>query len=244
VRNNCVLASLQGNHKIYIFVKKLLDKLRNPKQALRELFEVVEGMFKQKNSYVKKVDEFIEKLAKGEIKLDEIIDENGKKKKLHKNNYKRYGNLGEMVADATWLQIKKWTNGEKVNFKLLHQPVQNLDDAIVKGIDAIYENTLFKPPPPPPKYVINEVKYSKKPNLTKSQWKAKISKTVTKSKGTQMSKKWIEYNLNNLNLPKDKLLDILDAGYETFLTGVTKKGKNVEIFELSKDLKTIKKIKI
>jgi len=37
--------------------------------------------------------------------------------------------------------------------------------------------------------------------------------------------------------------DILD-NYSTFLTGVTKKGKSVEIFELSKDLKTIKKIKL
>jgi len=229
--------------KIYIFVKKVLEKLKNPKQALKELFEVVMSLFRTKDPYVKKVDNVIEELEKNKTKLDEIIDGNGKVKKLHKKNYKRYGNLGEMVADAHWLQIKKWSNGEKVNFKLLHKPVQDLDDAIVKGIDAIYQNTLFKPPPPPPKYVINEVKYSKKANLTKSKWKAKISKTVTKSKGTQMSKKWIKYNLDFIIDEELLKYDILD-NYSTFLTGVTKKGKSVEIFELSKDLKTIKKIKL
>ena len=58
-----------------------------------------------------------------------------------------------------------------------------------------------------------------------------------------MMEEWIEYNLKSIVLDRKKRYDIL-ANYKKTLTGVTKKGKKVEIFELSDDLKTIKKIEL
>ena len=58
-----------------------------------------------------------------------------------------------------------------------------------------------------------------------------------------MSKKWIKYNLTSIIDDPILRSDIL-KNHSIFLTGVTKKGKSVRTFKLSKDLKTIKEIKL
>ncbi len=193
------------------------------------------------------LEKTLDDIESGKIKLNEKIDKDGKTIKRKKGDFTRYGNLGEMVSEAKWQKIKEWENGIEVNFKPLHTPVQTLDDKIVKGIDAIYENTLFKSPPmpPPPKYIINEVKYhqSNANAISVGIWKNKLSKTITKSGASQMMEEWIEYNLKKI-LTKETIDDIKIYGYNTFLTGVSKNGRRVETFKLSSNTKTIKKIKL
>jgi len=58
-----------------------------------------------------------------------------------------------------------------------------------------------------------------------------------------MSEKWIEYNLNK-NLQVEIIDDIRIQGYQAFLTGVSQQGKSLEVFQLSKDLKNIKRLKL
>jgi len=70
-----------------------------------------------------------------------------------------------------------------------------------------------------------------------------ISKTVTKSRGSQMQAKWIEHNLKEIISDKVLRNDILEH-YKPFFTGVSKNGKNVEVFELSKDVKQLTNIKL
>ena len=55
-----------------------------------------------------------------------------------------------------------------------------------------------------------------------------------------MSEKWIEYNLDAIIKNENLAYDILN-NHEIFLTGISHNGKKVEIFQLSKDLKKIKK---
>ena len=55
-----------------------------------------------------------------------------------------------------------------------------------------------------------------------------------------MSEKWIEHNLKPIVSDKEKRYEIL-KNYSIFLTGVSKYGKKIEVFELSKGLTKIKK---
>ena len=68
-----------------------------------------------------------------------------------------------------------------------------------------------------------------------------ISKTVTKSRGSQMQAKWIEHNLFN-GFERKLARDIL-KNHETFLTGVSKGGKKIEIFKMTKNTKQLTNIK-
>ena len=129
-----------------------------------------------------------------------------------------------------------------VDFVPLHKLLTDIDAPIKKGIDSIFENLLFKSPPmpPPPKYIINETKYttSKAASFSAGFWKGKLAKT--KRYGKQLEKEWIEHNLTELIKDTKLRYDILE-NHETFLTGVSKKGIKVEIFQLTKNAKKIKK---
>jgi len=190
-----------------------------------------------------KTEDYLEKLKKGEIKLDEKIDETGKLVKRDPKDFTRYGNLGEIIANEKWESLSRWTNGKAVDFKPLHRLVETLDDTTKKGIDGIYQNLLFNPKtmPPPPKYIINETKFttSNASAISKEIWLKKLSKKITKSKGSQMQNKWIEHNLKNV-LKRHQIEDINIYGYQTYLTGVSKTGKKIEIFELSNNATKIK----
>lgn len=87
--------------------------------------------------------------------------------------------------------------------------VKTFDDKIVSGIDGIYEFSS-----PPPKYIISEVKYNK----------ATLSKEVTKSGGSQMSKKWVNFDLLKGAASPEIVDDILLYGYESVLSHVSKSG--------------------
>jgi hypothetical protein len=156
--------------------------------------------------------------------LDEFPD--GRKR--HPKDNTRRGNFVEILAYNYFTKLKVW-NGKKVNFVTLTERVNSLDDPIRKGIDGIFENSLFTPPPPPPKYIINEVKYNT----------AKLSKTVTKSGGWQMSNKWIQSDLF-ARFDRLKAIDIMASSLTT-LTNVSKKG-GVTLYELSNNASIIKKI--
>ena len=69
-----------------------------------------------------------------------------------------------------------------------------------------------------------------------------ISKTVTKSRGSQMQAKWIEHNLREMINNPIKQLDIL-KNYKSYLTGISKNGNKVEIFELTKNAKLLTETK-
>jgi len=149
-----------------------------------------------------------------------------------------------MVSDAKWLNITHW-GGKEVKFKALHKVIDNLDEPIKKGIDAIYENLLFESPPmpPPPKYIINEVKYKKTTTtISKGVWRNMISKKITKSGASQMMEEWIEHNLKEIIADKNLVYDIF-INSETFLTGVSKGGKKIEVFKLTKNAKVLTETK-
>ncbi|PGT04628.1 MULTISPECIES: hypothetical protein [Bacillus cereus group] len=78
---------------------------------------------------------------------------------------KRKGNYGEMKMDD-FFESQTYT-------RISDDRVLTLDQKIVKGIDAVYENSA-----PPPKYVIAEAKYNT----------SKLGKT---NDGKQMSEDWI-----------------------------------------------------
>ncbi|HHY0837458.1 TPA: hypothetical protein ACVW80_003435 [Bacillus thuringiensis] len=78
---------------------------------------------------------------------------------------KRKGNYGEMKMDD-FFESQTYT-------RISDDCVLTLDQKIVKGIDAVYENSS-----PPPKYVIAEAKYNT----------SKLGKT---NDGKQMSEDWI-----------------------------------------------------
>ncbi|PEQ62796.1 hypothetical protein CN470_09480 [Bacillus cereus] len=78
---------------------------------------------------------------------------------------KRKGNYGEMKMDD-FFESQTYT-------RISDDRVLTLDQKIVKGIDAVYENSS-----PPPKYVIAEAKYNT----------SKLGKT---NDGKQMSEDWI-----------------------------------------------------
>jgi len=58
-----------------------------------------------------------------------------------------------------------------------------------------------------------------------------------------MQTEWISGNLAKLIDDPIKIKDII-KNHETFLTGVSKKGIKVEIFQLTNEAKTIKKIEL
>ncbi|PGM68831.1 hypothetical protein CN952_23585 [Bacillus cereus] len=78
---------------------------------------------------------------------------------------KRKGNYGEMKMDD-FFESQTYT-------RISDDRVLTLDQKVVKGIDAVYENSS-----PPPKYVIAEAKYNT----------SKLGKT---NDGKQMSEDWI-----------------------------------------------------
>ena len=110
--------------------------------------------------------------------------------------------------------------------------VTDLDAPIRKGIDAVYEFSNH-----PPKYVITEVKMNTTGDIN---WKPPVSKTVTKSGGSQMTDDWIRFNLEE-TVSEEIFQDILLNGYESILIGVSK--ENEMIFEtLDKSAKRINNI--
>jgi hypothetical protein len=178
-------------------------------------------------------NKWIDDLVKGSNLKDEALskknqlDEFPDGRKRHPKDNTRSGNFAEILAYDYFTKLKVW-NGKKVNFVTLTERVNSLDDPIRKGIDGIFENSLFTPPPPPPKYIINEVKYNS----------SKLNKTITKSGGWQMSDKWIRFNIKNkFNVIKAQ--DILTNSV-TMLSRVDKSGK-VSLYELF-DNATIKKL--
>ena len=54
-----------------------------------------------------------------------------------------------------------------------------------------------------------------------------------------MMDEWIEHNLKNVFEDRYKRIDIIE-NHQTFLTGVSKTGKKIEIFELSNNATKIK----
>jgi hypothetical protein len=156
--------------------------------------------------------------------LDEFPD--GRKR--HPKDNTRRGNFAEILAYDYFTKLKVW-NGKKVNFVALTERVNSLDDPIRKGIDGIFENSLFTPPPPPPKYIINEVKYNS----------SKLNKTITKSGGWQMSTKWKAYHLR-AEFDLAKRYDII-GNHMSILSEVNKNG-GIKLYELIGE--TLKKSKL
>jgi len=69
-----------------------------------------------------------------------------------------------------------------------------------------------------------------------------ISKKITKSGASQMMEEWIEHNLREMINNPIKQLDIL-KNYKSYLTGISKNGNKVEIFELTKNAKLLTETK-
>lgn len=89
--------------------------------------------------------------------------------------------------------------------------VRNLDDVGARGIDAIYRFSNH-----PPHFIIDEVKFQSNINKTPSL-------PITKTKGRQMDKKWIELSLSN-SLDKKTLAQIDNLKYQSIVTKVDAKG--------------------
>jgi hypothetical protein len=125
-----------------------------------------------------------------------------------------------------------WTIGKKTGrLKYIsNNVIDSLNDPIHKGLDAVFEFSN-----PPPKYIVAEVKFNTTNN---SDWKPTISRTVTQSKGSQMTTKWIEFNLEE-TLSFNKLTDIMGEGYDSVLISIDR-GKIISQ-ELDKTAKIIDK---
>ncbi|ORO50014.1 hypothetical protein B7712_00960 [Streptococcus oralis subsp. oralis] len=103
-------------------------------------------------------------------------------------------------------------NGNTYTLESIGRPAPSgIDDPIVKGIDGIYKNQT-----PPPSYVINETK-----------WGSSEINQITRT-GPQMSRKWIENRLNDLDrATKMDLMDALESGDVEFV--ISKVGSSGEI---------------
>jgi hypothetical protein len=186
-------------------------------QKLPKFTKWIDDAIKRNGKLAKALDEFPERkmlndVDNGSIKLDEFPD--GKKRKPGDNT--RYANYGEIKSrlffEDNTFRIGK--NEGTLKYISLDK-VTDLDAPIRKGIDAVYEFSNH-----PPKYIITEVKM----NTTGSKsWKPPLSKTVTKSGGSQMTDKWIEFNLR-MEFDKRMAMDIIDSGYERILVGVSKEN--------------------
>lgn len=205
-------------------LKKWIDEL------ILEIKKVL-GLVDENTS---KIKEAIDDVKSGKTKLDENKD--GTKKRGH--DFTRGANFAEMVAHEDILSMKSLF-GKEVKYKPLFEVITDIDAAIVKGIDGLYINELFKPPPPPNKYLVNEVKHN---STGKLGWIPKMSTTVTKSGGSQMQAKWIRYNLFDgfdIQLAKD----VLKSGYDAILTGVSRKGDDIVRYHIKDPLaKQLEKI--
>ena len=166
---------------------------------------------------VKYLDELPERkllddVNSGKRNLDEFAD--GRKRKY--GDYTAYSNYGEIKArlffEDNTFRIGK--NEGTLKYISLDK-VTDLDAPIRKGIDAVYEFST-----PPPKYIITEVKMNTTGRIT---WKPTIDKTVTKSGGSQMTDKWITYNLED-TVDKKVMREIIENGYERILVGVSKEN--------------------
>ncbi|WP_430613612.1 hypothetical protein [Flavobacterium sp. JP2137] len=93
--------------------------------------------------------------------------------------------------------------------------VQDLDDPIRKGIEAIFEFSN-----PPPKYIIAEVKTNTK---GRKSWFPQLSRKKTASGDSQMTKKWIDHYLREFLSP-ETYEDILEKSYESILIGISKEN--------------------
>lgn len=159
------------------------------------------------NLFVKGKKSLLKDFESGKIKGD--VDEKGKKRA--KGDQTRYSNYAEMKIDDYFETQTFRIGGNKGKLKRVSsRTVKTFDDKIVSGIDGIYEFSS-----PPPKYIISEVKYNK----------ATLSKEVTKSGGSQMSKKWVKYHLEFGAVSQEVKDDILIYGYESLLCNVSKAGK-------------------
>lgn len=148
----------------------------------------------------------------GKRNLDEFAD--GRKRKYGDNT--AYSNYGEIKARLFFEDntFKIGDNTGTLKYISLDK-VTDLDAPIRKGIDAVYEFST-----PPPKYIITEVKMNTKGYKG---WKPTIDKTVTKSGGSQMTDKWIKFNLEEA-VSEEVFQDILLNGYERILVGVSKEN--------------------
>lgn len=205
-----------------------------------DIFKAIKEWLEESFGIGKKTTSQIEDFKNGKLKENEKIEEDGTISKRKDGDITRSSNFAEMVAHQKWESITTWSNGVPVKFKALHTPVQDIDQPIKKGIDAIYENELFTGKIPPPKYIINEVKYNTT-NTTRTGniWRSKLSKT---KHGVQMSDEWIEWNLKEM-FDDLKVLDIKRSSYK-YLTGVSQNAKELEIFELTNSAKNIKSTKL
>lgn len=169
--------------------------------------EIEEEILEQVNDVVGNRKKALDDVESGRIKLDE--DANGNKRK--KGDETRSSNYAEMKVDD-FFETQKFTIGKNTGTlkRISTTTVNTLDDAILKGIDGIYEFST-----PPPKYIITEVKYNT----------ARLSKTITKSGGTQMSELWVDNNLIKGTVSPEIRRDILAKGYEPILCNVSKQGK-------------------
>ena len=158
------------------------------------------------NEFFTKRKRLIEDVETGKTKLD--VDANGKKRKY--GDQTRSSNYAEMKIDDYFeTQTFKIGMNKGTLKRISTSTVATLDDAIIKGIDGIYEFST-----PPPKYVITEVKYNT----------ATLSKTITKSGGSQMSEIWVEFDLRKGAVTPEIADDILIHGYEPLLCNVSKTG--------------------
>lgn len=206
------------------------------KKLSKILEDLKKGVFKAKFIGATKI---IDDVLKRRVKLDEYIDEFGKIRKRKKNDHTRRANFTEMVGNETILALKTY-RGKPARFKLLDvvKVPTSLDDKIRKGIDAIYENELFKQPPPPPKYLINEVKG----NVAGTKSFNPLNKLgVTKYGGKQMNKVWIEINLEKLGRELYEEIDLY--GYDPVLTGVEMDGSIHSMTLLDESAKKIENLK-
>lgn len=104
-----------------------------------------------------------------------------------------------------------------------------MDAPIRKGIDAVYEFSS-----PPPKYVVAEVKMNTTGSKT---WKPKVSTKTTASGGSQMTSKWVEFNLR---MEFDPILArSIYKNHQKVLVGISKKY-DIIIETLNKSGKTVK----
>ena len=110
-------------------------------------------------------------------------------------------------------------------------------DKIKQGIDAIYENELFDAPGPPPKYIISEVKANTK---NKPLFNAINKLGITKYGGKQMSKKWINKNLENLD--EALLRDIRKNKYDPIVCSVNMNGTIESMDLINESAKRIMKL--
>lgn len=217
--DSCDIAKYLGEDIIQIVIEILIAAATGGTSAVKRLGQILKdiksGVFRSQLIGTLKV---IDDVLKGNVKLDEYIDEFGNIKKRKKGDFTRYANFAEMVAHEAVLAMKKY-RGKPAKFKLINEVPTGLDDKIKRGIDAIYENELFDGNPPPPKYLINEVKA----NTTNNPLFNALSKLgITKYGGKQMSKRWIQRNLDNFDI--DLRDDIMTYGYDPVITGVNMDG--------------------